>query len=181
MSTDLNRARALIEAALYSSGRPLSREQLTRAGGLTSMRKAVSITRQLAREFNRVMKALEVTELPSQKFVMQLKPRYSRIARRFSSRPLAPPSALKVLSYVAYSQPVTALELTSRRGPRVYGHLKLLEELGFIEAQPVGKTKSYRTTPSFAEYFGLSSDPPVMKQQLTKLARRIPAPKALTA
>jgi segregation and condensation protein B len=70
--------------------------------------------------------------------------------------------------------------LTSRRGPGVYGHLKLLEELGFIEAHPVGKTKSYRTTPAFAEYFGLSSDPQIMKQQLTKQARRIPPPKAPT-
>jgi len=174
VASDLDRARALIEAALYSSGRPMSREQLARAGGLTSVRKAASITRELAREFNRVMKALEVVELPSQKFVMQLKPEYLRTARRFSTRPLVPPSALKVLSYVAYSQPVTALELALRRGPRVYSHLKLLEELGFVEAQAVGKTKSYRTTPAFAEYFGLSPDPQVMKQQLIRLARRTP-------
>jgi len=81
---------------------------------------------------------------------------------------------LDTCSWVLYSvsmpyfQPISALELAERRGKHIYQHLKMLEQLGFISGEPSGRTKIYRTTPAFSEYFGLSSDPDIMKKQLLK-------------
>jgi segregation and condensation protein B len=163
------RAEARIEAALYASGRPLNLEELARAGGLSSTRSALRITRRVAHRINSSLLAVEVVELPGERFAMQLKAEYNSVARRFATRPLVPESHLKTLSYVAYFQPITATEVARRRGSQAYRHLKSLEEMGLVTSEKQGRTKVYTTTRLFAEYFGLSPDPQVMKRQLSSL------------
>lgn len=159
---------ARIEAALYAAGRPLTPKELASAAGITSQRKAVKATRALARIISSTLKAIEIVELMDKKFTMQLKQQYTKVARRYSIKPLVPHSALKTLSYIAYFQPISALELAERRGKHIYQHLKMLEQFGFISGEPSGRTKNYRTTLAFSEYFGLSSDLEIMKKQLLK-------------
>ncbi len=167
---------ARIEAALYAAGRPLSAEELARAASLTSKRKAVAAARFLSFAFNKSLRALEIVELTDQRFVMQLKPDYNPVAKRFASRPLLPLSVLKTLSHVIYFQPISAQDLARRRGPSAYRHVKDLEAVGFVAAEPTGRTRVYHTTAAFSEYFGLSSDPDVMRQQLA--SARLPQTKA---
>jgi segregation and condensation protein B len=165
---DESEIQARIEAALYAAGRPLSPKELALAAGITSKRRAVRAARDLARIFNSNSRALEVVELADQKFVMQLKKQYNIIAKKFSTKPLMPPSVIKTLSYIAYFQPISSLDLAEKRGKQVYQHLKALEEIGFISGEPSGRTRIYRTTPAFSEYFGLSGDLETMKRQLLK-------------
>ncbi len=160
---------ARVEAALYAAGRPLSLEDLVKASGISSKRRVVRIARSLAHAVKSNLRAIQVLELDGQRFVMQLKPEYNPIAKRFAIKPLLPTSVLKTLSYVVYFQPISAKEVAIRRGPQAYGHLRTLEEFGFVYAERNARARIYRTTPRFSEYFGLSSDPQVMKQQLEKL------------
>ena len=51
-----------IEAALYISGRPLSPEELAKAAGITSTRKAVRLTSDLAKTINDKNRAIEIIE-----------------------------------------------------------------------------------------------------------------------
>ncbi|MGQ9469828.1 MAG: SMC-Scp complex subunit ScpB [Nitrososphaerales archaeon] len=159
---------ARIEAALYAAGRPLSPKELASAAGITSKRMAVRAVRDLARILNSNLKAIEIVELANQKFAMQLRKQYNTIAKRFSTKPLIPSSVLKTLSYVAFFQPISRLELAEKIGKQAYQHLKTLEEIGFISGEPFGRTRVYKTTPAFSEYFGLSIDPEAMKKQLFK-------------
>jgi len=163
-------ARGRIEAALYAAGRPLTSQELARAGGLTSKRKALQTTRKIIQDVNTTFTAIQLVEMPGEKFVMQLKPKFNNIARRFASRALLPDSAMKTLSYVAFFQPISAQQISERRGPQAYQHLKLLEQLNFVKSEPQGRTRIYRTTEIFADYFGLSTDHSVMKQQLSRFA-----------
>ena len=160
---------ARIEAALYAAGRPLSPEELTKAAGVTSKRKALSAVRLLSLNVNRTLRAVEISELTEHRFVMQLKPEYSGIARKFSARPLLNTGALKTLSHIIFFQPITAPELARRRGPAAYQHVKELEAVGFVRGEPAGRTKIYRTTTAFSEYFGLSKDPTALKEQLSSV------------
>jgi segregation and condensation protein B len=157
---------ARIEAALYAAGRPLDAEQLARAAGITSVRRAVSIARDIAERVKLNFRAIEVVEYPGQKFAMQLKPEFTQLARKFATRPLLSKGALRTLSYIAYFQPVKASDLVLKRSTSVYSHLKELEGIGFIVGERQGRTKVYRTTERFAEYFGLSTDLQAMKKQL---------------
>ena len=100
---------------------------------------------------------------------MQLRKKYNPIAKKFSIKPLISPSTLKTLSYIAYFQPISRLELVEQRGKHAYSHFKTLEKLGFISGEPSGRTKIYRTTSAFSEYFGLSNNLETMKKQLLQI------------
>ncbi|MCP8322942.1 MAG: SMC-Scp complex subunit ScpB [Candidatus Methylarchaceae archaeon HK02M2] len=164
-----NEIQAKIESALYAAGRPLTPKELASAACITSERKAVKITRNIANILNSTLKAIEVVELQNQKFVMQLRKKYNPIAKKFSIKPLLPHSTLKTLSYIAYFQPISRLELVEQRGKHAYPHFKTLEKLGFISGEPSGRTKIYRTTSAFSEYFGLSNNLETMKKQLLQI------------
>jgi segregation and condensation protein B len=157
---------AKVEAALYSAGRPISSLEIAKIAGTTSDRKAVAIVREIARLVNSTLTAVEVVEYPGSRFAMQLKGEYTQVARRFATRPLLSRAALRTLSYVAFFQPIQSNELVLRRGSTAYQHLKELEEVGFVISERQGRSKAYRTTGRFAEYFGLSIDTPTLKRQL---------------
>lgn len=165
MSNDVE-YKAKIEAALYVSGRPLTAEELAKAAGLTSKRKAVTLARSLMQFYSSPERAIQIVEYSGGRFAMQLKPQYIKVAKRFSMKPLLSQSTLKTLSYIAFFQPITSQDLAEKRGPQVYQHIKQLEQMGFIEGEPSGKTKIYRTTKTFSEYFGLSPDPEQLKKEL---------------
>lgn len=157
---------AKVEAALYASGRPLGAEEIARVAGTSSQRKAVAIVREIARAVNTSMNAVEVVEYPGPRFAMQLRAQFTQVARKFATKPLLSRAALRTLSFIAFFQPIPSGELVLRRSSAVYQHLKELEELGFVVGERQGRSKAYRTTGRFAEYFGLSTELSAMKKQL---------------
>ena len=157
---------AKVEAALYSSGRPLDADQLAKAAGTVSARKAVMIARDIAKAVNSSMHAVEVVEYPGPRFAMQLKADFTQVARKFATRPLLSKAALRTLSFIAYFQPITSHELVLKRSSSIYEHLHELQDVGFLVWERQGRSRAFRTTPRFADYFGLSTDVSVMKKQL---------------
>ncbi|MGC2668875.1 MAG: SMC-Scp complex subunit ScpB [Candidatus Nitrosopolaris sp.] len=145
-----------IEAALYSAGRPLSIEELVRASGTNSKSNTRKVVNELIKKTKSVFTAIEITELADGTFVLQLKPGYTPLIRKFAQRPLIPTSALKTLSYIAYEQPVSSKRLMQIRGSQVYAHLRTLKQMGFIELEQLGRSKTYRTTKKFRSYFGVT-------------------------
>ncbi len=157
---------AKVEASLYASGRPVTVEEIMHVVGTSSERKAAAIAREVARIVNSSLQAVEVVEYSGPRFAMQLKAQYTQTARKFATRPLLSRAALRTLSFVAFFQPISSSELVLRRSSAVYDHLKELEEVGFVVGERQGRSKAYRTTPRFAEYFGLSTEVTAMKRQL---------------
>jgi segregation and condensation protein B len=147
---------ARIEAALYSAGRPLSLDELIRASGTNSKEKTHRVVDELAKKVNSTFRAIEIARLEDGTYVLQLRSQYTPLVRKFAQHPLLPPGALKTLSYVAYEQPVTSKRLTQIRGSQVYSHIKLLEQLQFIEHENLGRLKVYSTTSKFQIYFGIT-------------------------
>jgi segregation and condensation protein B len=168
MSESEKEIRARIEAALYSSGRALDVEQLTKAAGITSKRRVIDEARSIAAIVKSSFRAIDIVEYPGPRFVMQLKPEYNVVARRFATKPLLSKAALRTLSFIAYFQPITGTDLVLRRGSQVYEHLNDIEEVGFIAWERKGRSKVYYTTQEFSEYFGLSTDVQTLKHQLER-------------
>jgi segregation and condensation protein B len=157
---------AKVEAALYAAGRPVSVEDIARVAGTTSERKAAAIAREVARAVNGALQAVEVVEYSGPRFAMQLKAKYTQTARKFATRPLLSRAALRTLSFIAFFQPISSSELVQRRSSTVYQHLKELEAVGFIVGERQGRSRAYKTTARFAEYFGLSTELTTLKRQL---------------
>jgi segregation and condensation protein B len=112
---------------------------------------------------------LEVLELSDGRYVMQLKPEYSKTVKRLATRQLLTPGPLKTLSYIAMRQPVVQSHVVKVRGKLAYGHVKQLRDMGLISEEKLGRSKVLRTTPSFCDYFNLSQDSRLMKKQIQKI------------
>ena len=167
-----NEAAARIESALYSSGRPLSIEELIKASGTESRPKTLAILDSLIKKTKNVFAAIEIVVLPDGNFVFQLKPEYSSSVRRYASKPILSKAVQKTLSYIAYSQPISSRQLVEVRGSGVYSQLKELRQLNFIEHQNAGRLRIYSTTQKFQKYFGIEGDVDVLKQKLFNKIRK---------
>ena len=167
-----NEATARIESALYSSGRPLSIEELIKASGTESRPRTLVILDSLIKKTKNVFAAIEIVVLPDGNFVFQLKPEYSSSVRRYASKPILSKAVQKTLSYIAYSQPISSRQLVEVRGSGVYSQLKELRQLNFIEHQNVGRLRIYSTTQKFQKYFGIEGDVDVLKQKLFSKIRK---------
>jgi segregation and condensation protein B len=164
---------ARIEAALYSAGRPLSLDELVKASGTNSKEKTHRVIDDLAKKVKSTFRAIEIAQLEDGNYVLQLRPEYTPLVRKFAQHPLLPSGALKTLSYVAYEQPVTSKRLVQIRGSQVYSHIKVLEQLQFVEHENLGRLKVYRTSPKFQNYFGITD--------LNAVKSRLMTPTATTA
>lgn len=166
---DTKRHLALLEAALYVAGRPLDLKTLGSILRTRSKRRVQNLGRALINKYENRDTALEVLELEDQRFVLQLKGKYSPRVRRLAMKPLVSLGPLKTLSYIAYRQPVPQAQVIDMRGHHAYAHLQQLEEQGLIHRERAGRTRVIRTTEFFADYFGLSHDLRKMKQQLKSI------------
>jgi segregation and condensation protein B len=160
---------ALVEAALYVTGRPLGLGTLGAILGTRSKSKVLKIAQSLVEKYNKYNCALEVLEVKKQRFVMQLKAEYAPRAKKVSLQPILTTGPLRTLSYIAYHQPVLQTKVVEARGSHAYRHLKLLEEQNLITKKGAGRTSVIRTTNSFADYFGLSHDPRALKRQIKSI------------
>jgi segregation and condensation protein B len=169
---------ALVEAALYVTGKPLDLKTLSAVVSLRSEEKVKELGRALREKYGSDTSALEVLELSDGRFVMQLKPQYVSDVKRLATRQLLTPGPMKTLSFIAYRQPITQSYVAKVRGNLAYSHVKQLREIGLIAEERVGRTKVLRTTPNFADYFNLSHETPALKKQLEHLFEYIKAQKA---
>ena len=160
---------ALIEAALYVTGKPLDLKTLGSVVGLRADEKVRELGHALKEKYASENSALEVLELSDGRFVMQLKPQYVADVKRLATRQLLTLGPMKTLSFIAYRQPITQSYLARVRGNLAYSHVKQLNEIGLIAEERMGRTKVLRTTPNFADYFNLSHETPAMKKQLEHL------------
>jgi len=162
----LKRDLALLEAALYVSGRPLDLNELCSVLKTRSKNKTRKLARMLIQEYAKRNTALEILELKDERFVLQLKAEYTPHVRKLVNRPLLSTGPLKTLSYIAYKQPISQKRVIEVRGRHVYSHIKLLKEMNLISAERKGRVTLLRTTDYFADYFGLSHDIQTMKKEL---------------
>jgi len=144
----------VVEAALFSSGRPVSVDEIMQATGLDvdTIRKTL---RKLIRSFRNRDIALEVVKAGS-KYGMQVKQEFVPSTATLAKTDI-PRRLLKTLALIAYHQPVKQSEVLEMVGQKVYEHVKDLHKLGLIIESPQSQTKVLTTSSRFPEYFGIKS------------------------
>jgi len=171
----------MIEAALYVTGKPLDVGVLGSILNMRSEEKIRKLATALKEKYAHNSGALEVLELSDGRYVMQLKSEFSRSVKRLATRPLLTPGPLKTLSYIALRQPVVQSHVVKVRGTLAYGHVKQLRDMGLISEEKLGRSKVLRTTASFSDYFNLSQDTRMMKNQIQKIFEEIKPAQPTTA
>lgn len=160
---------ALLEAALYISGRPLDLNEICQVLGSRSKKRAQTYVDALIKEYTSRNTALEILPLKDERYVLQVKPEFTPLIKKLVNRPLLSSGPLKTLSYIAYRQPITQKRVIQVRGQHAYGHVKMLKDMGLIMTERSGRSLALKTTDYFADYFGLTTDTSNMKKDLKKI------------
>lgn len=163
-----------LEAALYSAGRPLSIEDIKPIVGTRSDKTAKKLIGQLMKRYQNRKGALEVAIHKDRRISLQLKERYDRVVKEFNHKPLLKAGPLRTLSYIAFHQPVDQRQVVADRGAHVYGHLRIMENMGLIKREKT-EDRSFliTTTPFFGDYFGFSHNPGKSKLQLKRIFKEL--------
>jgi segregation and condensation protein B len=159
----------LCEAALYVSGRPLDVKTIGSVIGARSEEKIKGIVRSIRERYEKSESPIQILELPDGRFVMQLKPEVAKHVRKLSNRPLLTPGPLRTLSFIALRQPIPQSRVIAVRGKLAYQHVKQLKEMDLISYEKLGRSKTLRTTVTFADYFNLNHDPVMMRKELKNI------------
>lgn len=144
----------IIEAALFSAGRPLSIQELRDATGIDESIVRNSL-KALIDEYKTKDISIEVGKV-GDKYAMQLKTVYAEHAQKLAQMEI-PMKLLKTLALIAYHQPMKQSDLFDMLGPKIYDHVGELAQLGLIRAKESGRTKMITTTDRFPEYFGIET------------------------
>ncbi len=162
--------KALVEAALFVAGRPLSIKELSKALGIRSLDYLEKLIELIAAEYAERKSAIEIVRVLGDKYVMQVKQEYSQRVIHLMPKPDLRTGELKTLALIAYLQPIEQSKIIKLRGTQAYEHVKHLLQMGLIYAEPYERTKLLGTTPKFAELYGFpENDPLLIKEAFKKV------------
>lgn len=150
---DDSKIKKLIEGALFISGRNLSVEDLARICGLGNLGKVKKIADELKKEYEERNCAIKIF-VNENTYLMDIDDDLKSSLSNFSLNPELTKGDLKTLGFIAYHQPVKQADVFRNLG-YVYGHIKKLEELKFIESYREKNYKILKTTKKFEDYFSL--------------------------
>ncbi|MEM3897641.1 MAG: SMC-Scp complex subunit ScpB, partial [Nitrososphaerota archaeon] len=88
------------------------------------------------------------------------------LVKKILRKPLLSRGVMRTLSFIAYHQPIEQSRVAEARGGSAYKHIKILLEKGLIEAEKSGRTLILRTSPLFAELYGVEDSPAAIKRKL---------------
>ena len=158
----------LIEASLFSAGRPLSIGELV--DGLNLSKEVVEKNlKKLISMYSKSNSAIEVIKA-GKRYSMQVKPQLAEHVKLFAQMEI-PHRVLKTAALIAYHQPIKQSDLQDMFGSKVYDHVKALNELGLVKKRQEGRTIILTTTSQFSEYFGIDT---TNREQIKKwLAKKV--------
>ena len=148
--------KALLEAALFVTDKPLSLEKLSKIVG-EPIDKIKTFLKEIEEELLKEEHGIHLASTP-EGYELRIKPEY-----RDSVVELAPFSDLsdgmmRTLALVSLKQPIKQSVIVMYQGNKAYGYIKALEKKGLVKTEKFGRTKLVRTTPDFEKYFGKSKE-----------------------
>ncbi|MHB8584831.1 MAG: SMC-Scp complex subunit ScpB [Thermoplasmatota archaeon] len=142
----------IVEAALFSGGKPLDVTEIAENTGLAA-RVVTSALHALEKEYAARDGALEVGQAGA-KWAMQVKAMYAPSTVRLAPMEIAP-KLLKTLALIAYHQPLLQSDLVDMVGDKAYEHVRELVERGLVKKRLHERSFLLSTTDAFPEYFGI--------------------------
>ena len=170
----------LLEAALFSAARPLTRAELQTLDPLATADEVQAALAELRDVYQAAGHGVELVELADGFQVLTRREFAEIIAQAqivIRPRKLSVP-AMETLAIIAYRQPVSRGEIEEVRGVQADGVLRLLQERGLIDVSGrgdgLGRPLLYGTTPAFLEMLGLKDLSELPRAEELSVALRPP-------
>ncbi|MEM5879309.1 MAG: SMC-Scp complex subunit ScpB [Candidatus Aenigmatarchaeota archaeon] len=148
--------KALLEAALFVSDKPLSIEKISKILNVNS-EEAKKLLLKIQAELQREDHGIELIETP-EGFELRVKQEYREKVAKLAPFADLSDGMMRTLAIVAAKQPIKQSIIVKVQGNKAYGYITGLEEKGLIKSEKFGRTKLLSTTPDFEKYFGKSSE-----------------------
>ncbi len=153
-NTQLSDLKNRLEALLFSSGKPMHVEELskiTKERDLERIRNAlVELKKDLEEKKSSIMLIQDGDE-----WKLAVREHYMPFVRKVVSTTELSKTILQTLAVVAYKAPVLQSNVIKIRTNKAYRHLDFLEEKGYITREKKGRTKLIKLTQKFFEYFDI--------------------------
>jgi len=145
-----------LEALLFSSGRKMSIEELSRlANAKTDDIKSALV--ELKTEYDdKNSSMMLVNEGDSWK--INIREQFLPLVRNIVTETELSKTIMETLAVIAFKYPIRQSELIKIRTNKAYDHLKELEQMGYITRQKHGRTNLIKLTQKFFEYFDLPQE-----------------------
>lgn len=151
----MNEKKALLEAALFISDKPLSIEELCKITGLKKD-VVINLLEDIDKETKEDHRGVELFSVGNN-YHLKVKEKYMSKVSHLTPYADLSRAMLKVLSLAVYKKGITQSEIVKTIGNRAYDYIKDLEKMELIKTEKVGRTKKLELTPEFMRYFGISS------------------------
>jgi segregation and condensation protein B len=147
-------SKALVEAALFVSEKPLTVAMLAEITGLKEI-DIPDLIFQLQKDMAINGRGIELVQTP-EGYELRLKPEYREKVSKLAPFSDLSEGMLRTLAIVVANQPVKQSVIIRYQGNKAYGYIESLEKKGLVRAEKSGRTKLVSTTPDFEKYFGMS-------------------------
>lgn len=159
---EINQKKSIIEAILFSAGRPVNKSEIVLALEITE-EDIENIIKSMQEEYKSEERGIELIKIEDSYQLCTKKELYDYIYPILDKRnkPNLSNASLETLAIIAYNPKITRAEIEAIRGVSadacVYKLLEygLIEESGKIDLP--GKPMSYKTTNEFLRMFGYNS------------------------
>jgi len=155
-----------VEAVLFTTGRFMDLEEISKACGIGSISYIKELIEQLKKEYSEKDSALTIQELDN-KYKLNIKKEYSQITNKLISTKELDSPTIKTLAVIAYKQPVLQSNVIKIRGNKAYDHINILKEQGLILSEKAGRTRMLKLTSKFYDYFDI--DDKLLKETLNQI------------
>lgn len=158
---EIEKNKAIIEAILFSCGRPVEMKELITALELPE-EDIVKIIQNMQEEYARENRGIEIVKVENGYTLCSKKEYYDYIYPMFDNRakPNISNAAMETLAIIAYNPKITRAEIESIRGVNSDATIYKLLEYNLIEdagkSDLPGKPTVYQTTKEFLKTFGMS-------------------------
>lgn len=170
---NIERHLATLEAILFAAPNPLSIEELAKLSKIDEEKVKQLITLLRAR-YHGPEHGIMLSEAGG--YRLMVKHEYLERVVAFTKTDLSK-GLLRVLSIIAYHEPVKQSDIVKIIGNRTYEYVKHLEQLNFVKFERKGRTKMLSTTPHFESYFSVNKEE--LKKALADVEKSQPAQQEL--
>ena len=155
---NFDEVRSKVEAILFSFGDWVSSSDIMQTLGLDSELMISNALTELEQKYKEGFPFHVEQHTDSGKWRMALKPEFDEVVTEIISGTEIPQPVLKVLSVIAYEQPVTKTRLAEILGKSVKQEVDYLYRNKFLSYEKNGIGKYYKVTKKFYDYFKLDED-----------------------
>ena len=146
---------ALLEAIMFTTTEPLTFEELQK---LTKSRKdeLEKLLNEMNQRYASEANGIKISDIGGYKLVV--KNEYMQAVANLTPHADMSRGLLRVLSIIAYHEPIKQSDIVKVVGNRTYEYVKDLTEKGLIKVEKKSRTRILATTPRFEEYFGTKKE-----------------------